>query len=99
MSKAKQRKQSAYSLGYRDAKTGYGFRWLRHPNLKDYREGYQAYHAKKRGTQSIYPLYMRVMLEFLEKCTRTVTNRRRHRDTSFLKTYYERMVDEGEKGG
>lgn len=41
MSKAKQRKQSAYDQGYKDYKTGYGFRWSRHQFMGAYTAGHQ----------------------------------------------------------
>lgn len=48
MSKTSQRRVSAFTLGQRDAKKGLGFRWKKHPNLKDYRRGYLSVNKPKR---------------------------------------------------
>lgn len=41
MSKTKQRKESAYYLGLKDARQNKHFRWSRHPQLSHYRRGYR----------------------------------------------------------
>lgn len=40
MSKAKQRRQSAFSSGRKDALMKRMFRWKKHPQITDYRRGY-----------------------------------------------------------
>ncbi|WP_427196742.1 hypothetical protein AB4J85_16860 [Pseudomonas aeruginosa] len=40
MSKTAQRKRQAYAEGLRDAKSGFGFRWERHPFMEHYKEGF-----------------------------------------------------------
>lgn len=41
MSKTAQRKREAYAQGHRDGMRGNGFRWLRHPHMEQYRDGFE----------------------------------------------------------
>jgi hypothetical protein len=60
MSKTRQRRQSAYDSGVQDCKSGFGFRWKRHPNIRDYRAGYSS--MKRDRPISIWTRLLRMML-------------------------------------
>lgn len=40
MSKASQRKKTAFGEGRRDGRIGGGYRWIKHPYMSHYRAGY-----------------------------------------------------------
>ena len=41
MTRTAQRKRSLYEQGWLDGRTGRFFRWKRHPQIEQYREGYE----------------------------------------------------------
>lgn len=64
MSKASQRRKSAYDLGRQDARNNLYMRWIRHPYLKEYKAGYQSVlQARKRNNRA--PLWESVHAPFL----------------------------------
>lgn len=64
MSKASQRRKSAYDLGRQDARNNRYMRWIRHPYLKEYKAGYQSV-LLARKLEDRTPLWEPLYVPFL----------------------------------
>ena len=61
MSKTKQRRQSLYAMGKKDALAGRHFRWKRHPNIDDYRQGFMDAKSPKPKYSGWLMWFLRMM--------------------------------------
>ncbi|HHM9405984.1 TPA: hypothetical protein ACRNDO_002582 [Pseudomonas aeruginosa] len=52
MSQTSQRKRSLYELGWVDGRTGRFFRWKRHSQIEQYREGYEKGRLERQAVRA-----------------------------------------------